>query len=84
MTLSIHVASASNAASSLHRADAGACERLTELNGDDLEVDGWCGSVPRKLPEPPPAPLSPRQLGNLMREVLGVPAQFGTQVGSEG
>ncbi|HSW25942.1 MAG TPA: hypothetical protein VLJ62_24490 [Burkholderiaceae bacterium] len=85
MSFSIHAAaSALNSASSLQRADANASEHLTELNGDDLDVEGWCGTVPRKLPVPPPSPLGPRQLGDLMRDVVGAPAQFGTQVGSEG
>jgi len=86
MSFSIHAAaSVLNSASLLRRADADASTQLTELNGDDLDVEGWCGTVPRKFPvPPPPSPLSPHQLGDLMRDVLGAPARFGTQVGSEG
>jgi hypothetical protein len=86
MSFSIHAAASElNSASSLQRADAGASEQLTELNGDDLDVEGWCGTVPHKFPvPPPPQPLGPRELGDLMRDLLGAPAQFGTQVGSEG
>ena len=86
MSFSIHAAaSVLTSASSLHRAEADAPEQLTELNGDDLDVEGWCGTVPRKFPvPPPPPPLSPSQLGDLMRDLLGAPARFGTQVGSEG
>ena len=84
MSFSIHAgASVLTSASVVHRADADApaasSGKLASFDGD------WCGTVPRKFPvPPPPPPLGPRELGDLMRDLLGAPAQFGTQVGSEG
>jgi len=79
MSLSIHAtASVLTSASSLHRADPDApavsSGKLASFDGD------WCGTVPRKFPVPPP----PLPLGDLMRDLLGAHARFGTQVGSEG